>query len=229
MRFANLHGLLLFALGLPMGLLVALRTDRPSLGLLSVGILWFMLGWPQRGSARAPAHAFARFAFLPLVLLSAPVLLAGAGLLLVEQAVDSPPTDPRDLLLQEDERLMSTAIATGDLLLAPAIHADLRAFLDERDVSPGDFAVHAHVKPGAVLVLVQIPTLRHHTAGACTEMIQLIRQRLRADRRICDRVVYVALKGQISYGAILLPSDRIGIGRGAARSSLYPFFDEQSP
>ena len=232
----NLPGLVIGALGVLLGLMVAAITGLISLGVLTIAIAWIALGlwWRNKESQGGLKRSYPALFFIPLPFLGIPLALLAFAVFFVEAFGDKReggrPDDPIAAMFQADERTLNEGHFGGDVALSEKIHGALAtAAIDPKEVS--NYHVFARVKPGSVLVLVKAPDLRKYKDPDRVRLLHAVDDVLSADDQFKGKPAYIGIKGRVAFGAIQTPPESIKLGNVLSDSLLYGFYggDQASP
>lgn len=230
----NLAGLIVGAAGVLLGGMITAATGMLGAGVLTIALVWLVLGFLWRGWKMPPGQRrpYPSVFFIPLPFLAIPVLPLAVLILVGEVTggghTQAPggavaATDPRVASFQDDERTLSQSAVGGDAELSQYLASALAAELTEK-AKADKYHVFTRVNPESVLVLVKAPNLRAYKEKARVQLLQAITELLARRDDLKEKKAYIGIKGNLTFGAIQVPPNRVETGSVVLEQPLYDFY-----
>jgi len=219
----NLSGLLIGIAGIAVGFLAIVVTGWISAGLLTLGAIWLAFGRARRDPETGIARPAPALFFIPLYLLSIPILLLALLAAIGDVQQGRKALDPRSALLQADQKALDQTKLTGDPDLAGAAYDALKAIARDDKMH-----VFAAARGPAVLVLVKIPSLKEIGESDRAAMAQALIAALEDRDASRGRQVYLGIRGRLTYGIIRTPAGT-KIGSVVSSDPLLEFYGPPAP
>ena len=217
-------GLIVGLIGLALGLAVFAASGWLALGVLALAAAWIGLGvwWKYGGAPAGPPRRYPALYFVPLPILAALLVPLAIVVGIAEVVVSHLPIHPLAAQLRADERTLAATQLGGDAALSEAVAVALAAG------SHDSFHVLTRVKPGAVLVLVRAPDLKHRDGLGRSRMLDAIEDALEEEPRTRGRRYYIGIQGKYTFGAIRVPAGREQTGTVVDSAPLRQFYGDSA-
>ncbi len=225
----NLGGLLVGAAGVLVGGMSIAATDNAGVGILALALAWVVLGflWRRWKTPPGQPRPYPSVFFIPLPFLAIPIIPFAVIMLVAEAnqpGRERAAIDPRAASFTNDEQELGRSAVGGDVELSQYVATALSANLTE-EVKADQYHVFTRVNPASVLVLVKAPNLKSYKDAARVQLLQFIAGLLSKRDDLKEKKAYIGIKGNLAFGAIQVPPDRVQTGSVLLESPLYEFYE----
>jgi hypothetical protein len=230
----NLAGLVIGAAGVFLGFVLIAVTGKLGPGVLALAMVWLVLGFMWRSWKTPPGQRrpYPSVFFIPLPFLAIPIVPLAILLLLLELTGIPSATGPggataardsRAASFKDDERSLGRSPVGGDAELSQYLATALASNLRE-EAKADKYHVFTRVNSDSVLVLVKAPNLKSYKEPARVQLLQIIANLVSERQDLKEKKVYIAIKGNLTFGAIQVPPGRVQTGSVVLTEPLYDFY-----
>lgn len=224
---SNTRGLIIHAIGLIGGVLLALAT-KLSFGLVLAAAIWIILGMPRLVEVEG-CRRFAKVLYILLPLIGTLVMLVVPTVSEVERAVEKRPINPYVQALNADEvRLRAEQYAGDNEAFSEMVGKLVRGSRPVGFVGTTPQRVFTRISGDRMLVLVQIEWLAELSNEARAGLLDQISAIAWSTLEVPRDKVHIGIKGELMFGAMQIEGRSV-VQKLIAEKRLATFYEPAAP